>query len=148
MYTTLTVNVASSSVTGLHRYHHADSYTGSYCDDSKTSTDVTTRPNFRLGLDMVDLTTVEAEINLINGSHPFVLGTNVPPGTEDVQMLRVGVRVRGLLNPENITEIVLGAKGATADQVSEARLYYTEDVNTFNTSNLLGTITTGPTGTD
>jgi len=106
---------------------------------------VTSRPNFRLGFDLTDPNTIPSEVTQIFATHPFTFGSNVKPGTEDVQMLRLLVKVKGNLNAENITQIVLGAKGVAASEVSEARLYYTGDNNVFNTTNLIGTLTSPTT---
>jgi len=61
-------------------------------------------------------------------------------------MLKIHVNVKGSLNAENITQMVFGAKNTSASEVQNAKLYYTADVNAFNTTNLLSTISTGPTG--
>jgi len=68
----------------------------------------------------------------------------VTPGTSDINILQTEIRTRGMLSPGNITSISFDAKNITSTNVSEARLYYTDN-NTFSTTNLVGSITTGPT---
>ena len=63
-------------------------------------------------------------------------------------MLRINMNTRGMLNPAAVTNITIDAKGTTTTSVSAAKLYYTGDEGNFSPTNLLGTITAGPTGTD
>jgi len=63
-------------------------------------------------------------------------------------MLQVSIRTRGMLDLDSISQIVFGAKGATTNHVTSARLYFTGSSTTFNSNNLLGTITTGPTSNE
>jgi hypothetical protein len=93
---------------------------------------------------MEDLSTVQNVITRVSASHPFGAGTTIIPGANNNNILQTAIRTRGMLNTGNISEITFDAKGATSAHVSEARLYFTADDNTFNATNLVGTITTGP----
>jgi len=117
------------------------------CGNANTAgTTFSVRPNFRLAFTEMDMSNIPNDLNFVNVSHPFNPGYAVLPGTNDVQVLKVEMKMRGLANIQNISQMVFGAKNTNSSHISEARLYYTEDNNTFNTNNLLGTITAGPTG--
>jgi len=95
----------------------------------------------------VDPLTTPNELRYVGVSHPFGTGINVHPGTEDVQVLRVQVNMKGSLNAQDITEMVFGTKGTTTNQVIAAHLYYTGANGVFNANTHLGTLTT-PSGTN
>ena len=100
------------------------------------------RPHFRIGFNETDLSQLPSQFNFVTVTHPFdVGGYTVLPGTNNVNVLKVQVNMSGQVGVPNITQMVLGAKDASTNEVTSARLYYTEDDDTFNTNNLLGTLT-------
>jgi len=61
----------------------------------------------------------------------------VPPGTQNVPILRLEVNMRGNFNPLLFTNMKFHNKG-TPD-ITRAKIYYTDTNLTFNTDNLVGT---------
>ena len=72
-------------------------------------------------------------------SHPF-LGS-VQAGATNVQMLKVAVATTGPTNPLEVTTMTFDANGLTNTEITNAKLYFTEQTNTFSTTNLLATLT-------
>jgi hypothetical protein len=141
-YNTYLYGTSSSSLA----YVRATSTAGVITCGNATTGSATTsiRPNFRIGATPIDIYALQNEITSVNATHPFAAGTMVTPGTTEINILRTAIRTRGMLNTGNLTTITFDAKGTTSTHISAARLYFTDDDDTFNATNLVGTITTGP----
>jgi len=96
------------------------------------------RRHVRLGVYEGNYDHVPAELTAIQVSHPFDPGTRKPPGETIVPILRTNIRIKGGLNPLQLTELQFSAKGATPQQVSNAKLYYTGSSSDFGTGSPVG----------
>ena len=96
-------------------------------------------PYFTLGVESYNPVTSPNEIRNVTVTHSAL--TPVAPGTSDVALLRVEIETRGLLDTMGLTNMVFNNKNLPG--ASSAKLYYTDNVETFNptTASLLGTVT-------
>jgi hypothetical protein len=102
----------------------------------------------RLGMFEGNYDTVPNQLTKVAVSHPFSLGAVVPPGRTNAQLLKVAVSMKGNLNADAITNMVFGAKGATALQVLNAKLHYSGDNNDFASAVQIGTTQTTHTNNE
>jgi hypothetical protein len=74
-------------------------------------------------------------------SEAVQVGTSVvAPGSSDIQILKVPVRVNGC-GVATITEMRFSTSGSTvASDITSAKLYKTDTSSTFSTANLIGTV--------
>jgi hypothetical protein len=81
-------------------------------------------------------------ITKIEASHPTTQMTTA--GATNVRVLKVEVCILGALNKLNVTGLNFGAKGTLANQLSEARVYFTGDMNAFATTTQFGSPLSAP----
>jgi len=113
---------------------------GSYADQGEFSN---IRKSMRLGIIPLSPATSPNEVQLVTTTHPNLLP--VPVGQAGVQVLRVAINMRGMLNLQSINNISFNGKGTGTTQVSAAKLFYTGSDGNFQDTNLLNTVN-APTG--
>jgi len=101
------------------------------------------RKSMRLGVEPLTPALMQNELQLVTTTHPSLDPVDV--GQDNVQILRVAITMRGMLNLQSINTISFNAKSTLQNQVTNAKLFYTEFGSTFADSNLLETVTI-PTG--
>jgi len=97
------------------------------------------RKSMRLGVEPLSPATMQNELQLVTTIHPSL--DPVAIGQQDAVILRIAVNMRGNLNVQSINQFSFNAKNTSPLQVTNAKLYFTEQDPDFNNPTLLATTT-------
>lgn len=97
----------------------------------------------------------ETPVYTVTSSMSFVSSTTTqnnssfaPPGLTDQEIISIEVATSGTLSPLNATSFTLNTAGSTnpVTDISNAKLYYTGNTNTFSNTTQFGTTINAPNG--